>query len=160
MQIKFIRIIFVFFFLTPILADSETQKTFIISIGINSYPLPYGNLKYAASDAEKFASIMQRQGFGGEDKKEGQVGFKNVTEVILLSDRSISNNFPSRENILKHLNRVLTQMTENDFLVIFFSGHGTGESLVTTTRDNKVEKIELKEILYSLDLKAEQYMLF
>ncbi len=144
----------------PVFAESEFGKTYVISIGINSYPLPYGNLRFAASDAEKFADVMNERGFRDDNKQKQGMIFVKPIDVILLSDQNSNDEiFPSKSNILKQLDSVLSKMNENDFVIIFFSGHGTGESLATTTQEGKPEKLELKEILRKLDTKAERYML-
>ena len=45
---------------TVLLADDKSiRKTYVLVVGIDNYPTAYGNLNYAAKDAEMFASVMQ-----------------------------------------------------------------------------------------------------
>ncbi|MBK6606519.1 MAG: caspase family protein [Leptospiraceae bacterium] len=130
-------------------------------MGIDHYPLPYGKLNYAAEDAEKIASVMREQGIADYKKEKDDWVYANKTEVILLSDKNGNSQlFPTKVNILRELESILKNVKEDDFVMIYFSGHGTGESLVTVTQDGKVEIIEVKEILAKLDSKTKEYMLF
>ena len=148
--------------LSSLSADEvSARKTFVLVVGIDNYPLPYGKLNYAAEDAEKIANVMREQGIADYKKEKEEWVYANKTEVILLSDRSGNSQlFPTKANILRELESILKNTKEDDFVIIYFSGHGTGESLVTVTQDGKVETIEVKEILSKLDSKTKEYMLF
>jgi hypothetical protein len=141
--------------------EVATRKTYVLVVGINNYPQPYGKLSYAAEDAEKIASLMKENGIADYKKEKDDWVFIDRPEVVFLSDKTNhSEVYPTRENILRELNAILSKVNENDFVMLFFSGHGTGESLVTTTMDGRIETIELKEILTRLDSKTQEYMLF
>ena len=147
--------------LSSLSADEvSARKTFVLVVGIDHYPLPYGKLNYAAEDAEKIANVMREQGIADYKKEKDEWVYANKTEVILLSDKNGNSQlFPTKANILRELESILKNAKEDDFVMIYFSGHGTGESLVTVMQDGKVETIEVKEILSKLDTKTKEYML-
>lgn len=147
---------------TVLLADDKSiRKTYVLVVGIDNYPTAYGNLNYAAKDAEMFASVMQEFGIADSKREKEEFVYSNKPEVVLLSDKTRSPDlFPTKDNILRQLDSFLENVKEDDFVILFFSGHGTGESLVTVTQNGKVETIELKEILNRLDTKTKEYMIF
>ena len=83
-------------------------KLYVLAIGISDYP---GELKlnYAAQDAELLATTLETQ---------SRSLFRKV-EV-----RRISNKDATRSAMLKGLSWMRQQMTQNDFGLFFFAGHG------------------------------------
>lgn len=150
------------FSVTELCAESIGKRnTYVLVVGIDNYPMAYGKLNYAAEDAERFAIVMKDYGIADYKKEKEEFVYGNKPEVILLSDKSGNSElFPSKANILAKLDLFLKNVKEDDFVILFFSGHGTGESLVTVTLEGNVEFIELKEILTRLDAKTKEYMLF
>ena len=87
-------------------------KLYVVAIGISEYP---GTLKlnYAAKDAEVFVRTI---GAGGKPL------FRQI-ETKLLTDKQAT-----RAEVLKSLTWLRQQMTQNDFGIFFFAGHGEKDS--------------------------------
>jgi hypothetical protein len=59
--------------LSSLSADEvSARKTFVLVVGIDHYPLPYGKLNYAAEDAEKIANVMREQGIADYKKEKDE----------------------------------------------------------------------------------------
>lgn len=160
---SFVFVVSLFLFsVTELCAENIGKRnTYVLVVGIDNYPKAYGKLNYAAEDAKKFANVMREYGIADYKKEKEEFVYGNKPEVILLSEKTGSSDFfPTKANILIQLDSILENVKEDDFVVLFFSGHGTGESLVTVTQSGNVETIELREILNRLDTKTKEYMLF
>ncbi len=91
------------------LADMvELPKLYVLAIGISKYP---GNLKldYAASDAQAISTTLQAK---------SKPLFKSI-EVKTLVDQGAT-----RAEILKGLGWLRRQITQRDFGIVFYGGHG------------------------------------
>ncbi len=93
-------------------ADTNDQvrlpKLYVVAIGISEYP---GDLKlnYAAKDAASLSSAI---------KSHGQPLFREI-EMQLIADQQAT-----RSAVLKGLTWLREQMTQNDYGIFFFAGHG------------------------------------
>lgn len=93
-------------------SDSSDQvrlpKLYVVAIGISQYP---GDLKlnYAAKDAESLSTAL---------KSHGKPLFREV-EMQVISDQQAT-----RSAVLKGLSWLREQMTQNDYGIFFFAGHG------------------------------------
>jgi WD40 repeat protein len=87
-----------------------TGKCYILSIGINEYKNPRMKLNYAKPDAESFAALV--------DQKSTSL-FKKV-ELHTLYDEEAS-----RENILKKLEDLGSQISSEDVFIFYYAGHGS-----------------------------------
>lgn len=92
-----------------------------LHIGINGYPAAIGPLRFCAADAAGVRKILDshREGF-------------HSTLSILLADGSITSSgqtsLPTRANIISTVKQVCEQATNQDTLLIQFSGHGALDS--------------------------------
>lgn len=87
------------------------RQAFIV--GCSQYDSPtIASLKYAASDAHRFASCLI-----------DSAGFL-PREICLLADSSTQQETPTRKNILKAITTKRNTTGALDFLIFFFSGHG------------------------------------
>ncbi len=86
----------------------QLPKLYIVAIGISEYP---GELKlnYAAKDAQALASAM---------KSHSKSLFRDI-EVQTITDATAT-----RAGVLKGLSWLRGQMTQNDYGIFFFAGHG------------------------------------
>ena len=90
-------------------------KKWALIIGINSYQdQAISDLQYAVNDAEKLYQLLIDPNYGGFEE----------SKVILITDDSDKK--PTRENILIALNG-LENVSQQDSIFIFFSGHGMEE---------------------------------
>lgn len=93
-------------------ADTNDQvrlpKLYVVAIGISEYP---GDLKlnYAAKDAASLADAI---------KSHGKPLFRDI-EMQLIADQQAT-----RSAVLKGLTWLREQMTQNDYGIFFFAGHG------------------------------------
>ena len=90
--------------------DRIMPKMYLLAIGVSDYKDDSLDLRYAANDAEAFAEMMSNQ--------KGK--FYRDVEVKLLTDKDAS-----REGILKGMEWLLDNATQNDVATLFLSGHGT-----------------------------------
>jgi len=83
-------------------------KLYVVAVGISDYP---GDLKlnYATRDAESVANAL---------KSHGQPLFQEI-EVRTITDSSAT-----RAGVLKGLSWLREQMTQRDYGIFFFAGHG------------------------------------
>lgn len=93
-------------------ADTSDQvrlpKLYVVAIGISEYP---GDMKlnYAAKDAASLSSAI---------KSHGKPLFRDI-EMQLIADQQAT-----RSAVLKGLTWLREQMTQNDYGIFFFAGHG------------------------------------
>jgi WD40 repeat protein len=91
---------------TPKATKAEVGKNYLFTIGINSYK-DYPVLSNAKKDAEDVrATLLAKYKINLEDAK------------------SLLDNEASSKNILDALNNYVDQLTEDDQLIIYYSGHG------------------------------------
>jgi uncharacterized caspase-like protein len=79
------------------------RRRVALCVGINEYS-DHARLGYAVNDAVAMAGMLQSYGFD---------------EVVLLKNREAT-----REAILSELKRIRDDLREDDFIVVFFAGHG------------------------------------
>ena len=91
-------------------SDEQVQlpKLYVVAVGVAEYP---GDLRlnYAAKDAEALGSAL---------KLHGKPLFREI-EVQLITDQQAT-----RSAMLKGLTWLRGQMTQNDYGIFFFAGHG------------------------------------
>jgi uncharacterized caspase-like protein len=97
-------------------ADTIRRKgvAYLLTVGINQYSNAAYNLRYAVADAQDFAQELKRQ--------QTKLGNYNPVEVISLNDTGAT-----KANILKLLTDLAAKIQPEDFLVIYFAGHGTAQ---------------------------------
>jgi hypothetical protein len=81
---------------------------YILAVGISKYPKPF-NLDYAHLDAEAIAAAY----------KTHSKGLFRSIEVKVLTDEKAT-----RDSILDGLDWLRKNMTQHDFGVFYFGGHG------------------------------------
>ncbi|MEP1033399.1 caspase family protein [Ekhidna sp.] len=82
----------------------------ILAVGINEYQNKSLNLNYAKTDANSFAAQMKKQ--GGE-----------IYSNIILHE--IFDREATKENILKKVTELQSQISVNDVFVFYYAGHGS-----------------------------------
>jgi hypothetical protein len=94
--------------------DEENQgNRYAIIIGINEYEdAAISKLNKARNDAKALDRLLKAQG--------------QFNKVILLTDDVDlqSKKYPNAENIMGRLKEILSGASENDLILVFFSGHG------------------------------------
>jgi hypothetical protein len=85
---------------------TRAGKDFLFVIGINKYT-NWPHLNNATTDAQDFSSLMTNE-----------FGFAKENVIELLDENA------TRKNIYSQFKRLLDSLTENDRLLIYFSGHG------------------------------------
>lgn len=82
-----------------------TAKTFVVSVGVKTYKNPKLNtLNLPVNDAQTVKYIYDKNG---------------NSEVIFLAD-----SYATKQNILAQMKRLYARASENDIILLFFSGHG------------------------------------
>lgn len=82
-----------------------TAKTFVVSVGVKTYKNPKLNtLHLPVNDAQTVKYIYDKNG---------------NSEVIFLADA-----YATKQNILAQMKRLYALASENDIILLFFSGHG------------------------------------
>ena len=87
-------------------------NTFVLLIGINKYPQDIPSLEYCVADTEGLAKSLKNVGVPAEHI------------IIMVDDAKEVALRPSRANIQRQIELVTDLVTENDQLVVTFSGHG------------------------------------
>ena len=87
---------------------------YLLAVGINHYSNSEYDLTYAVPDADDFVQEMRRQ----------QVGLKNFADIQVVS---IKDDEGTKENILKAIKGLASRIQPEDFLVIYYAGHGTAQ---------------------------------
>jgi hypothetical protein len=88
-----------------------------LHVGVNGYPPALGPLRFCAADATAVRKILDshREGF-------------HSTRSVLLADGPVKGHgdaqLPTRANIMTSIQQACTQATEQDTLLLQFSGHG------------------------------------
>ena len=82
-----------------------TAKTYVVSVGVKTYKNPKLNtLNLPVNDAQTVKYIYDKNG---------------NSEVIFLAD-----SYATKQNILAQMKRLYARASENDIILLFFSGHG------------------------------------
>jgi hypothetical protein len=89
--------------------DYAKPTLYVLAIGVSHYKLSTANLKWAAKDAQDFATAMKTQ--------EGGL-YKKVTVRPLLNDKA------TRQEIIEGLDWLRRETTNRDVAMVFLSGHG------------------------------------
>jgi hypothetical protein len=78
----------------------------------------------------------------------------NYDEIIMMTDYSIGNLYPTKVNIINKITEYVDKLTANDTLVIYYSGHGS------FTRDTSGDEISgYDSVLVPLDVRSQGYIL-
>lgn len=110
-------------------AKFSNPRMFAVIVGIADYYSSNMDLNYSDDDAVIFYKHLKS-------------AFENETrngEVSLLLDHEATH-----ENIVRELNRVFSQSTENDYIIFFFSGHGGNGVFCPADANNNLYHSEVK----------------
>jgi uncharacterized caspase-like protein len=86
----------------------------VLSIGVSRHKAPGNDLKYAAKDACDLAAALKTH----EGRLFGRVQMQTLTDAQA-----------TRQNIEEALDRLIKQVTAEDYVMIFVAGHGNIDSL-------------------------------
>jgi len=84
----------------------------VLAVGVSQYANPEFNLTFAHTDAERFASVM--------DKEARQLGTYSRIQVTKLRNEEAT-----KKNILAALRQLANTAQPEDSVFLFFSGHGS-----------------------------------
>lgn len=93
-----------------VMADQIQHKTLLI--GINDYVEPMSKLTYCIGDVKMLAETFEKTG----------IDLGNM--VLMTDDANLDQYKPNRANIFRQLRTLLRDATENDTVMVVFSGHG------------------------------------
>ncbi len=100
-------------------SDVEKRpKLYAIIAGTSDYAGDKFDLRYAAKDANDFAKALQLS-------TKNQFGEENTSIVLLTTNDEDSTKWPMKKNIQKAFDAVAAKATARDYVIIYFSGHGT-----------------------------------
>ena len=91
-----------------------TSRRYALLIGVNEYPEEklLKTLPSAVKDMTDLADALEKYaGFPREN-------------ITLMTDKSPENLLPTRENIQEQIAKIRDKLTQNDLLIVAFSGHG------------------------------------
>ena len=93
-------------------AKVRKGRGYALLIGVNGYRhVP--KLRYCAHDCELLGKVLVQQ-----------CGFPKDHVMVLADTRPETQYHPTRDNIMRYLDRWLKQPKTNDTVLVFFSGHG------------------------------------
>jgi WD40 repeat protein len=87
----------------------ELPILYVFAVGISKYPTKGDRLEFAHKDAEAIAKALQTH---------GKPLFKRIEVKVLIDEKA------TREEIMDGLDWLRRNMTQRDFGVFFFAGHG------------------------------------
>jgi len=121
--------------------DLPKGEFYLLAIGINEY-LHHSNLKTAVNDATKFSELMQ-----------SQYGFKKENCTLLTDNDATADKI--NLSIREYLPTGSNPLTDEDFLLVWFSGHGEDDEFGTqrtyiVPHDGKANKQVTSWIDYDL----------
>ena len=91
------------------LALRGVATNYVVCVGIADYPGTRNDLKVSANDARTIASIYEKNGY---------------SEVRVLLNQQAT-----RQSVLSQMNNLFGKATEDDCIILYFSGHGMPGSL-------------------------------
>jgi hypothetical protein len=103
-------------------SKSISPRIFTVVVGVADYEGNLADLKYSDHDAELFLQHLNKA-FPNE--------IANGKSILLLNENATYN------NIVNALQQVFSQSTENDFIIFYFSGHGSPGSFCPTDYTSK-----------------------
>ena len=103
----------------PVLASKGEREIYGVFAGISKYPADGpGDLRYTADDAERLYNSLPN------------IGMQKENAALLQDDDATIERFKSE------VARLGAQMSEEDIMVIFFSGHGSNQDRADKPRDD------------------------
>lgn len=93
-------------------ALARPPVAYVLSVGVSRYANPEFNLTFAHSDAQRFASALEK-----EEKELGV--FAGVRVIKLLNEQA------TKKNIMDALENLARTAQPEDSVFLFFSGHGS-----------------------------------
>jgi hypothetical protein len=113
------------------LIKGAAPRVFAVIVGISDYDGFFSDLRYADDDAERFYQQLKLS-----MPKETSSG-----KVVQLK-----NSQATAQNVLNALDDVFARANENDFLIFYFSGHGSpGYFIPTDHYSNKISHEAIKQ---------------
>ena len=110
---------------------SKSPRIFTVVVGVADYEGTLADLSYSDDDAEIFLQHLNKA-FPNE--------MANGKSILLLNENATYN------NIVNALQQVFSQSTENDFIIFYFSGHGSpGYFCPTDYTSNKISHVLVKD---------------
>ncbi len=107
-----------YFDIAPYNVNTTTYKKYALIIGINYTGTNFG-LNGCINDALNVNKLLSSYGF----------------EITLMHDNQPASLYPSKNNIITQITNNVAKLTENDILVIYYSGHG---ALITDTNGDEI----------------------
>ena len=126
----------------PVKNNGELPRFFGVFIGVNNYGnakkessyIRFNNLDYASKDASDLSLAVEAS---------ARALFKDSTFIYRLSNDSLQDFNPSKENLTQEFEDIGKKAKANDVLFVFFAGHGA--------IDEKDDKKEIKFMLEKAD---------
>ena len=126
----------------PVEMSTEIPRFFGVFVGVNDYGNPnkepnytrFNDLDYASKDASDLSLAIEAS---------ARALFKDSTFIYRLSNDSLQDYNPSKENLTRVFEDIGKKAKANDVLFVFFAGHGS--------IDEKGDKKEIKFMLEKAD---------
>ncbi|MDG1841970.1 MAG: caspase family protein [Crocinitomicaceae bacterium] len=126
----------------PVEMSTEMPRFFGVFVGVNDYGNPnkessytrFNDLDYASKDASDLSLAIEAS---------ARALFKDSTFIYRLSNDSLQDYTPSKENLTRVFEDIGKKAKANDVLFVFFAGHGA--------IDEKGDKKEIKFMLEKAD---------
>jgi len=113
----------------------SAPNIYAVIVGISDYQGYSADLRYAEDDAKIFYGYLKKA-------FQKEVGAGNI--VLLLDEQA------TYSNIMSSLRRTFAEATENDYIMFYFSGHGSPGSFIPADhRNNQLLHSEVKAIFKS-----------
>jgi|GEM_PF-6344475 len=94
--------------------EKPTGRKFAFLVGVTEYEFPnhFPTLTYTVQDVKALQKQLEVVGFEPEN-------------IVVMASRESPSQRPEKRRILAKMNELLQKTTENDIIIIMFSGHGT-----------------------------------
>ncbi len=120
---------------------SHAKELRALIVGVSEYPnLPKAlQLAGPRNDAARMRDVLVQRGFSPQ-------------QITVLADGVTDAALPTRHNILTELERLAASATKDDFVFLYFAGHGSQQPADRRTAEGRTESDGLYEIFLPRDV--------
>lgn len=122
-------------------AGADAQQRYAVLVGVSEYPKSTSAvpLPGARNDVRLMRQVLARAGFRADD-------------IVVLADGVEGAAMPTRQNILRTLERLAEAAKPGDFFYFHFSGHGSQQPAASHAAVRRTEPDGLHEVFLPIDI--------
>jgi hypothetical protein len=138
---KQVSIVVIFLVATLFASITYAREMRALVVGVSEYPNLDKELQLAGprNDAVRARDVLMRRGFKSNNIK-------------VLADGVSGAELPTRDNILAELDHLAVRAQKDDFVFLYFAGHGSQQPADRSTTEGRAEEDGLYEIFLPRDI--------